>query len=416
MARRIKDRDLDSRDARAKLKARGKPYWRSIGKGLHIGYRKGKTGGAWVVRRYLGGQAYKVETIAQADDVEDANGSTILDFWQAQEAARSMRQGTRRLGAYTVKDAVTDYLEHLDDKASAYDAELRLKAFALPTFGDVAVNAIEADAIRKWHREIAKTPARCRTKVGAAQAYRRGDLSDPEVARKRQTSANRCLAWLKAALNHAWREKKKTGVESNDEWARVQPFEGVDVARARYLSPAECKRLINAAQGDFRTLVHAALQTGARYQELARLRVADFNGSAGTLHIRKSKTNKDRHVILTPEGREFFRQLVVGRAGPELMLGREWKKANQSEPMKAACKRAKIDPPIGFHGLRHTWASLAVMNGMELMVVARNLGHSDTRMVQKHYGHLAEDFIKREIQSKAPSFGEVEASSVETLP
>ena len=35
-------------------------------------------------------------------------------------------------------------------------------------------------------------------------------------------------------------------------------------------------------------------------------------------------------------------------------------------------------PPINFHGLRHTWASHAVMNGMPLIVVAKNLGHSTT--------------------------------------
>src|SRR5262245_22419456 len=40
MARRIRESILDSRDARAKLKVRGKPYWRSIGSGLHVGYRK----------------------------------------------------------------------------------------------------------------------------------------------------------------------------------------------------------------------------------------------------------------------------------------------------------------------------------------------------------------------------------------
>ena len=44
---------------------------------------------------------------------------------------------------------------------------------------------------------------------------------------------------------------------ANDEWSRVQPFHGVDIARARYLTPAECKRLLNACEGDFRTLVHA---------------------------------------------------------------------------------------------------------------------------------------------------------------
>jgi hypothetical protein len=45
-------------------------------------------------------------------------------------------------------------------------------------------------------------------------------------------------------------------------------------------------------------------------------------------------------------------------------------------PMRAACERAKIDPPADFHCLRHTWASHAAMNGIPLMVVAKNLGHA----------------------------------------
>jgi integrase len=410
MARRIKDKDLDSRDARRKLKPRGKPYWRSIGRGLHLGYRKGQTGGVWCIRRYLGNQGYKVETFAQADDAEDANGVELLDFWQAQEHARSMRPSSRR-GAYTVKDAVRDYLETLEGRPSHYDFKKRL-AFALDAFGEKPVNDLVADEIRKWHRKLAMTPARSRTKQGDKQQYRAGDLGDPEVARKRQTSANRCLSMLKAALNHAWVEKKTTGVESRDEWMRVKPFAGVDVPRARYLSLAECRRLINACDVEFRVLVQAALYTGARYSELARLRVADFDSQSGTLHVRRSKTDKDRRIILTDEGRQFFSQITVGHPGSDLILGREWKKANQSEPMKAACERAKIDPPIGFHGLRHTWASLSIMAGMELMVVAKALGHADARMVQRVYGHLHADFVNQQIRDKAPSFGMVEPSNV----
>jgi hypothetical protein len=45
------------------------------------------------------------------------------------------------------------------------------------------------------------------------------------------------------------------------------------------------------------------------------------------------------------------------------------------------------------------------MNGMPLMVVARNLGHVDTRMVEKHYGHLAPSFISHAIRAGAPRFG-----------
>ena len=72
--------------------------------------------------------------------------------------------------------------------------------------------------------------------------------------------------------------------------------------------------------------------------------------------------------------------------------------------MAGACERAKIKPAISFHILRHTWASLAVMNGTPLLVVAKNLGHTDTRMVERHYGHLATSFIADAIKAGAPRY------------
>ena len=73
--------------------------------------------------------------------------------------------------------------------------------------------------------------------------------------------------------------------------------------------------------------------------------------------------------------------------------------------MKDAVTRGKIKPAISFHILRHTWASHAVMNGVPLMVVAKNLGHADTGMVEKHYGHLAPSYIVEAIRAGAPKFG-----------
>src|SRR5262249_44700353 len=157
------------------------------------------------------------------------------------------------------------------------------------------------------------------------------------------------------------------------------PFEDVDAARIRYLSIEEARRLVNACDLKFRPLVQAALQTGARYGELARLQVHDFNRDAGTVAIRQSKSGKPRHVVLTDEGRAFFEQITAGRGGNEPMLG-TWGYSHQRRPMIEAVKRAKIKPAISFHGLRHSWASLAIMNGVPLLVVAKNLGHSDTRM------------------------------------
>jgi integrase len=329
VARRIRDNDIETREARSKLKPRGKPYWRSIGKGLHLGYRKGKRGGVWVVRQYIGEGGYKVETISAADDVEGANSVEVLNFWQAQDAARNMRPGlSPNVKGYTVAQAVADYLEHLEGRASWADAKRRLGAFVIPAFGDKPVSRLDEDEIRKWHRAIAKQGARARTKPGAPQNYRNAE-GDPEAYRKRQASANRCLDLLRAVLNLARKNHKRTGVKSSEAWDDVERFKGVHVPRSCYLTIAECKRLINTCDSEFRILVRAALETGARYQELARLRVADFNPDSGTLHIRKSKANRNRHVVLTDDGREFFAGLVVGRKGADPMLRREWKQSQQ---------------------------------------------------------------------------------------
>ena len=85
--------------------------------------------------------------------------------------------------------------------------------------------------------------------------------------------------------------------------------------------------------------------------------------------------------------------------------GEPWRTSEQSRPMAAACIRARITPAVSFHALRHTWASLATMAGVPLLVVARNLGHVDTRMVEKHYGHLTQSFITEAIHASAPRFG-----------
>jgi hypothetical protein len=51
---------------------------------------------------------------------------------------------------------------------------------------------------------------------------------------------------------------------------------------------------------------------------------------------------------------------------------------------------------------RHTYASLMVMDSVPLMVVARNLEHADTRMVEKHYGHLATSYVREAIRAAKP--------------
>jgi integrase len=418
MARTVRDAKLETRAAREKLPVSGKPVWRAIDQGLHLGYRKGKSGGRWVLRRHVGGaKIYQVETIGRADDVIDADGAAVLNFAQAQAKARDRFVVAKRVaaglpaeaGPYRVHDAMAEYLTYLDtEKKSGRDARWRAEALILPTLGALECAKLTTKTIKEWQASIAQQAPRLRTKKG--QQQKRRDLADDadpaEAARRRKASANRVLTILKASLNQAWRDHK---IPTDDAWRRVQPYKSADAARVRYLTTAECGRLVNAAQGDFRKLVQAALLTGARFGELAALLVGDFNPDSGTLHIRTSKSGNGRHVVLTQEGADFFQSIAAGRPTAALMLqktdGSRWNRSQQTRPMAEACARAAIVPGANFHAIRHSWASLTVMAGAPLLVVAKNLGHADTRMVEKHYGHLAPSYVADAIRAAAPRFG-----------
>jgi integrase len=414
MARTLHDARLDTRNARLRLKQRREPYWRAISGGLAIGYRKGAIGGTWIGRHYSAEEGRRYQSIGTADDSADADGIHVLSFSEAQEAARKWfahlarhDRGEVRRGPYSVAECLDDYTAWLQDhRKTATDARYRSNAHILPALGEIKCDKLTTAHIQKWLRDLGNSRARLRGKNGDTRQKYRESNGNADAVRQRRSSANRTLTILKAALNRAWRAGK---IASDDAWRRVEPFENVDSARARYLTLAECKRLINAADPDFRLIVQAALETGARYGELARLTVADFNADTGTVAIRGSKTGKPRHVVLTDEGQAFFRQVCAGRAGSQLIFtkpgGGAWLKSHQARPMRETCTRARIKPAINFHGLRHTWASLAVMNAVPLLVVAKALGHADTRMVEKHYGHLAPSYIVDAIRSGAPRFG-----------
>lgn len=421
MARSVRDANLETRTARQRLQPRGKPYYRGLEPGLHLGYRRPLKGaGKWVARHYVGERDYEVETLAVADDFSDPDGVAVLSFRQAQDLARSRmvsraHSAAGKTGPLTVADAIAAYLDFLDaNRRTGNDARRRAGAHILPSLGAVEVEALATKQIEKWLADLAKAAPRIRTKAGDAQRYREV-ASDDETKRKRRSSANRTLTILKGALNRAWRGG---GISSDLAWRRVEPFENVDAARVRYLTITEAKRLINAAEPGFRALVQGGLETGARYGELCALQVRDFNPDSGTVAIRTSKSGKPRHIVLTDDGAGFFTRHTAGRAGSERMFlkvgGEPWAASSQIRPMADACTNGRITPPISFHGLRHTWASLSVMAGVPLMVVSRNLGHADTRMVEKHYGHLAPSYVADAIRAGAPRFGEA-GDNVEPL-
>jgi integrase len=232
------------------------------------------------VRRYSGGGTYIVKNLTTADDklviaddYSEPDGNSVLSFGQAQEKAKPHRVD-RKAGQYTIAAAMDDYLKFLEGDGrgsqTIRDARYRDKAFIRPRLGDVEVTALTADKLRHWRDGLVKTAPRLRTRKGEKQKHR-----TVTAMMRYERAAHLPTAYGPSAGGTQSRLPEWKAVPNR--MAEGRPFKNVDTARLRYLTIAEAQRLINASEPDFRQLVQAALQTGARYSELARLTVTDFN-------------------------------------------------------------------------------------------------------------------------------------------
>lgn len=421
MARVKPDSELQSRSSRSKLAKRAAPYWLVIEKGRALGYRKGLKGGNWIARYYdpTAEPPMIQKAIGAADDHSDPDGKMVLSFSQAQEAAREWFKeayhtttGDRvQTGAYTIGDAVAAYVKDRTAAGTktADRLEKDLEHYVLPHLGAVELAKLTKKRIEDWMSAAATSPTHRAGRQGKAPT------TDDEIRARRET-VNRVWKNLKAALNLAYRDKR---IQTDAGWRDVKPFKGTKVARLRFLSIAEQRRLVDAASApDFRKLLQAALLTGAREGEITKLIARDFDqtGTVATLYISPGKSGKARYVHLAPEAAEFFKECTAGLESsapifPRTCYDRKqkapfgtWSRAELCRTMRETCMAAKLDALV-FHELRHTAASTWINGGLSLYHVAAQLGHRDTRMVEEHYGHLCQTAKAEAVRRFTPKLG-----------
>jgi integrase len=347
--------------------------------------------------------------------VRDADGASVFSFGQAQKRAHAffdakaneIAGGYSTKGSYTVKDAIEDYLAARERKGhTSVDRDRSTaKSMILPNLGALAVHKLTRRQLVDWITQVAEEPPRARTAKGKPQNHK-PPIDTDEYRRRRRLTANRIWAVLKAALNHAHREHKTTITSA---WDRFTPFAGVAGQRMRFLDDDEVRRLAAVCEPHFRALVTAGILTGARYGDLGRLTVRDFDAKTNVLWLRVRKSrNKLIRIALTDEGRAFFEDQSRGKQADALILtrpdGSKWAPGHQNDRMKYACRRAGI-PHAGFHTTRHTFASRLIMGGAPFAVVADQLGHSSTREVERHYGHLAPGYVSESVRQAWSSIG-----------
>ncbi len=399
MGRRVRDYALDSPEARSKLSKRNNPYWRGIIPGLHIGYRKGKRGGVWYGRKYMDDGKYQKWRLGTADDIVDSDGVEVLSFAEADEKVRLGPFGSIGKKMDTVNDLMTYYIKGQQSTAqNAKTTQYAIDKYITPTIGTKKLSRLTADSLRDWQAELA---------APRKGVKKKSSDSPREQRRKRQASANRIFTILKAGLNYAESEGKYRGPSP---WKSVKPYKNVDATEHPYLTRDEAIRLQNSCGPDLRLLVRGALETGCRYGELTRMKASDFNSDAGTVTVRESKGGKVRHVHLTVTGQDFYDELVSDKTRSEFIFlkssGKPWGESHQGRPMREACGRANISPPVSFKALRTTYGSLLAGEGVPLQVIASALGHADTRITEKHYAHLAPSFVADTIRANLPTFSD----------
>src|SRR5262249_44540812 len=196
-------------------------------------------------------------------------------------------------------------------------------------------------------------------------------------------------------------------IHSTAAWRLVNAFRGVDAARQVFLDSEQQQRLINVSKGDFRNFVISCLLTGVRPpHEIAVVKVRDFYPQHRVLTVPDGKTGK-REVFLTTEATKFLETLAAGRDPDDLLVsmdGKPWTGNRLRNPMQAARKKAKLPEGTSAYTMRHSHISSALLNGMNIKLLADNCGTS-VAMIEKFYGKFLASSRRQMIEQHGPSLG-----------
>lgn len=144
---------------------------------------------------------------------------------------------------------------------------------------------------------------------------------------------------------------------------------------------------------------------------MIRVGDVDLNSTTPSIHILadNAKSGKERFVIIPEHYREFYTTLTAGRDPSELLFtyrgGRRpnvmWKASMANGPFHKVREAAGLRR-LPWHCLRHSYASQLVNAGVQMKVVADQLGHATTYYVEMWYGHLANKTVYEAVNKLQP--------------
>jgi integrase len=208
---------------------------------------------------------------------------------------------------------------------------------------------------------------------------------------------NRCHALLRKAFNLAelWGHRPKN---SNPCYG-IQRF--IEKKKERFLAQHELARLENVlkSQEQLKMLspyslaaIRMLLYTGCRLSEILTLQWEDVFLKEGYIHLKDSKTGEKR-IPLNESAKALLRNLKQVTGNPYIFVGSKpgtclvtlqdaWSKVRRLAGLE----------DVRIHDLRHTFASLAIKQGVDLYTVSKLLGHKHIATTTR-YAHLEMDHL-----------------------
>ncbi len=180
------------------------------------------------------------------------------------------------------------------------------------------------------------------------------------------------------------------------------------------LTTEQVKVLFATAQGSrWETLLMLAIASAMRQSELLALKWSDVDLESGQIHIRRQldrdktfsepKTAKGRRTVDLPASTVVaLREHRTRQLQDRLLMGAEWEDidlvfcTHQGRPLghrnvireyTKLLQRAGI-PHVEFHALRHTGATMLLLQGVNPKVVQERLGHSQISVTLDIYSHV----------------------------
>jgi integrase len=292
--------------------------------------------------------------------------------------------------------------------------EIQLRMHILPALGDKRLDKIGYAEIEDFKIQLAG-------KKLANADRRKGRPEDGKPRTLSPKTINNCLTILRRMLAVA-RKRGLIAALPEVEWLRV-PKPEFD-----FLTFEEADRLVAAVEGEERTMILVALRTGLRFGELLGLRWQDVDLVAGRIVVRQSivmgkvGTPKSGHAREVPLGEDVLKALKSHRhlRGQLVFCDMGGNILTQGEPrywIERACRKAQLRQ-VGWHVLRHTFASHLAMRGAPLKAIQELLGHATIQMTMR-YAHLAPEVARDAVRlldggAKSPPSGSVVAASTKS--